>query len=64
MKKISTRILPLLIVMVMILTMSPVSFTYASGLTAADLKASMRNANLLPDPPNVDERAARSNYPP
>ena len=30
--------------------------------TAADLKASMRDANQLPSPTNVDERAARGNY--
>ena len=37
------------------------SLTFAAP-TAADLKASMRDANQLPSPTNVDERAARGNY--
>ena len=47
------------IVMLMILFMSS-SLTFA--YTAAELKASMRNANQLASPTNVDERAARGNY--
>ncbi len=63
MKKISTRILTLLIVMVMILPMSSsLSFANDGNITVADLKASMQNANQLPLPTDVDERAARGNY--
>ena len=54
-----TRILALSIVMLMILFMSS-SLTFA--YTPTDLKASMRDANQLPSPTNVDERAARGNY--
>ena len=59
MKKITARILTLLIVMLMILFMSS-SLTFA--YTAAGLKASMQNANLLPNPTDRAERAARGNY--
>jgi S-formylglutathione hydrolase FrmB len=64
MKKSSIRILTLLIVMVMILSMSSTLAFSSDGsiTTATDLKASMQNANLLPSPTNVDERAARGNY--
>jgi hypothetical protein len=48
--------------MIMILTMSPVTFAFDSAITPAGLKASMQNANLLPSPTDVEERAARGNY--
>lgn len=46
-------------VMLMFLLMGS---SLASALTADELRASMQNANELPSPTNVDERAARGNY--
>lgn len=38
------------------------SSSLAFAVTAADLRASMRDANALPSPTDVEERAARGNY--
>ncbi|NUZ07995.1 prolyl oligopeptidase family serine peptidase [Piscinibacter koreensis] len=57
MHRVLHRMLP--VVMLAILLMSS-SLTFA--ITAPELRASMRDANQLPSPTNVDERAARGNY--